>query len=132
MEKREMAYENMFSTITMGGVIFPNRIMRNSMVSGLATEDGWVTDVLKQRYQREAKGGVGSIAVEAVVILPSRSSYNLHISDDPFIEGLRDLVAAIRKANPEPKIGLQIMHFSKLPEAAGDTRWKISSPRSCR
>ena len=109
-----MQYEKLFSPIKMRGVAFPNRIMRTSMVSGLATEDGLVTDLLKERYRREAKGGAGSIVVEAAVILASRSSFNLRISDDSFIGGLKALVDAIRDANPEPKIGLQIMHFLKI------------------
>ena len=109
-----MPYEKMFSPMTIRGVTFPNRIMRTSMVSGLATEDGLVTDALKARYRREAKGGVGSLVVEAAVVLPSRSSYNLRISDDSFTEGLKALVDAIRDADPAPKIGLQIMHFLKI------------------
>src|SRR3989338_9512785 len=109
-----MGYERLFSPIKMRGVTFPNRIMRPSMVSGLATEDGLVTDLLKERYRREAKGGAGSIVVEAAVILASRSSFNLRISDDSFIGGLKALVDAIREANPEPKVGLQIMHFLKI------------------
>jgi 2,4-dienoyl-CoA reductase-like NADH-dependent reductase (Old Yellow Enzyme family) len=84
------------------------------MVSGLSTEDGWVTDELKKRYQREAKGGVGSMVVEAAVIIPSKSSYNLRINDDCFLTGLTELVEAIREANREVKIGLQIMQFLKL------------------
>jgi len=107
-------YEKLFSPITLRGVTFPNRIMRTSMVSGLATEGGLVTDALKERYQREAKGGVGSIIVEAAVVLPSRSLYNLRISDDNFTEGLKELIGVIRKANPETKIGIQIMHFLKI------------------
>ena len=82
----------------MRGVTFHNRIQRTSMVSGLSTEDGWVTDELKKRYQREAKGGAGSIVVEAAVIIPSKSSYNLRISDDCFLPGLTELVKAIREA----------------------------------
>ena len=109
-----MPQENLFSPLTMRRVTFPNRIMRTSMVSGLATEDGLVTDALKQRYQREAKGGVGSIVVEAAVVLPSRSSFNLRISDDQFIDGLRELVKSVREANPETKLGIQIMHFLKI------------------
>jgi 2,4-dienoyl-CoA reductase-like NADH-dependent reductase (Old Yellow Enzyme family) len=84
------------------------------MVSGLATEDGRVTDDLKKRYQREAKGGVGSIVVEAAVVLPSRSSYNLRISDDSLTDGLKELHDVIREASTEPKIGIQIMHFLKI------------------
>jgi 2,4-dienoyl-CoA reductase-like NADH-dependent reductase (Old Yellow Enzyme family) len=91
-----------------------NRIMRTSMVSGLATEDGQVTDALKRRYQREAKGGVGLLVVEAAVVLPSRSTFNLRISDDSLTDGLKGLVDAVRSANPDTKIGIQIMHFLKI------------------
>lgn len=84
------------------------------MVSGLATEDGFVTDLIKERYKREAKGGPGAIVVEAAVVLPSRSSFNLRISDDRFTPGLKELVSVIRSANPEVRVGIQIMHFLKI------------------
>ena len=109
-----MQYENLFSEIGIAGQRFPNRIMRTSMVSGLATEDGHVTKELKARYRREAQGGVGSIVVEAAVVLPSRSSYNFRVSDDGFTQGLKDLVEAIREANPKTKLGIQSMHFLKI------------------
>jgi 2,4-dienoyl-CoA reductase-like NADH-dependent reductase (Old Yellow Enzyme family) len=119
-----MKYENLFSEINLKGVPFPNRIMRTSMVSGLATEDGHVTDDLIARYRREAKGGVGSIVVEAAVVLPSRSSYNLRISDDSFTNELENLVRSVREVNPETKIGIQIMHFLKI--ARSGWRQKVS------
>lgn len=84
------------------------------MVTGLATEDGFVTDVLKERYQREAKGGVGSLIIEAAVVLPSKSPYNVRINDDRFIPGLAELVKAVREESQEVKIGIQIMHFLKI------------------
>jgi 2,4-dienoyl-CoA reductase-like NADH-dependent reductase (Old Yellow Enzyme family) len=49
-----MEYTNLFSPVKINGLTLPNRIQRTSMVSGLATEDGHVTDELKTRYQREA------------------------------------------------------------------------------
>jgi 2,4-dienoyl-CoA reductase-like NADH-dependent reductase (Old Yellow Enzyme family) len=107
-------YEKLFSPITMRGVTFSNRIQRTSMVSGLSTEDGWITDELKKRYQREAKGGAGAIVVEAAVIIPSKSPYNLRISDDRSLPGLTELAKAIREANQEVKIGIQIMQHLKL------------------
>jgi 2,4-dienoyl-CoA reductase-like NADH-dependent reductase (Old Yellow Enzyme family) len=107
-------YENLFAPITMRRMTAPNRIMRTSMVSGLATEDGLVTDALVERYRREAKGGVGMLTVEAAVILPSRSSFNLRISDDSSVDALTGLVDAVRSANPETRIGIQIMHFLKV------------------
>jgi len=109
-----MEYEKLFYPIKMRGVTFPNRILRTSMVSGLSTEEGWVTEELKKRYQREAKGGVGAIVVEAAVILSSKSPYNLRISDDRFLPGLTELVKAIREVNQDVKIGIQIMQHLKL------------------
>jgi 2,4-dienoyl-CoA reductase-like NADH-dependent reductase (Old Yellow Enzyme family) len=113
-EGEKMSYERLFSPVTMRGVVFPNRIQRTSMVSGLSTEDGAVTEELIKRYRREAKGGAGAIVVEAAVIIPSKSSFNLRISDDAFVPGLTDIVKAMREVNPELKIGLQIMQFLKL------------------
>jgi 2,4-dienoyl-CoA reductase-like NADH-dependent reductase (Old Yellow Enzyme family) len=115
-----MKYEKLFSPITMRGVTFHNRIQRTSMVSGLSTEDGSVTEDLKKRYQREVRGGTGAIVVEAAVIIPSKSPYNLRISDDGFVPGLTGLVKAMREVNHEVKIGIQIMQFLKLSK----TGWR--------
>ena len=109
-----MKYEKLFAPITVRGITFPNRIQRTSMVTGLVTEDGYVTDDLIKRYQREARGGVGSLVVEAAVIIPSKSPYNLRISSDEFVPGIREMVQAIREASAEVKIGIQIMQHLKL------------------
>ena len=112
-----MKYERLFTPITVRGVTFPNRIQRTSMVSGLTTEDGRVTEDLKKRYQREAKGGAGALVVEAAVIIPSKSPYNLRISSDDYLPGLIDLVKAIRAVNGETKIGIQVMQHLKLAKS---------------
>jgi dimethylglycine catabolism A len=112
-----MKYENMFAPIIMRGITFPNRIQRTSMVSGLTTEDGAVTDNLIERYRREAKGGVGAIVVEAAVIIPSKSPFNLRISSDDFTPGLMNIVKAIREVNKDVKIGIQIMQHLKLAKS---------------
>lgn len=109
-----MKYPKLFEPLTMRGVTFPNRMQRTSMVSGLSTEDGAVTEDLKKRYAREARGGVGAIVVEAAVIIPSKSSYNLRISSDDYVPGLKELVRTIRGANRDVKIGIQIMQHLKL------------------
>jgi len=109
-----MKYEKLFSALSIKGCAFRNRIMATAAVTRLAAEDGHVTEALRERYQRMARGGVGAIVVEAAVILPSKSSFNLRISDDGFISELRDFVQGIRKANSDVKIGLQLIHFLKL------------------
>src|SRR5208283_4106798 len=112
-----MKYEKLFEPITMRGVTFPNRIQRTSMVSGLTTEEGFVTEDLKKRYLREAKGGVGAIVVEAAVVIASKSPYNLRISSDEFVSGISDVVKAVREANKDVKMGIQIMQHLKLAKS---------------
>lgn len=112
-----MSYGNLFSEVVMRGVTFPNRIQRTSQVSGLTTEDGHVTEELKARYRREAQGGVGALVIEAAVVIPSRSSFNLRISDDSFVPELKELVDSIREVSSEVKIGLQIMQFLKISKS---------------
>lgn len=112
-----MKYEKLFAPITMRGVTFPNRIQRTSMVSGLTTEEGFVTEDLKKRYLREAKGGVGAIVVEAAVVIPSKSPYNLRISSDEFVPGITGVVKAVREVNKDVKMGIQIMQHLKLAKS---------------
>ena len=109
-----MKYEKLFSPLKVGTCVLPNRIMSTAAVTRLAAEDGHVTQQLIDRYTRLAAGGVGSVVVEAAVVLPSRSSYNLRVSDDQFIDELRGFVEEIRKHNREVKIGLQLIHFLKV------------------
>jgi NADPH-dependent glutamate synthase beta subunit-like oxidoreductase/2,4-dienoyl-CoA reductase-like NADH-dependent reductase (Old Yellow Enzyme family) len=109
-----MKYPFLFSPLTIKNCTFPNRIMSTAAVTRLASEDGHVTQNIKDRYQRLAMGGVGSIVVEAAVVLPFRSSFNLRVSDDQFIDELQDFVAGMRKVNPDVKIGLQLIHFLKV------------------
>ena len=109
-----MKYPKLFSPLEIRGMTLPNRIMSTAAVTRLAAEDGHVTQNIKDRYQRLAMGGVGSIVVEAAVVLPSRSSFNLRVSDDQFIDELKDFVAGIRSVNRDVKIGLQLIHFLKV------------------
>jgi NADPH-dependent glutamate synthase beta subunit-like oxidoreductase/2,4-dienoyl-CoA reductase-like NADH-dependent reductase (Old Yellow Enzyme family) len=109
-----MKYEKLFSPLRIKGCTFPNRIMATAAVTRLAAEDGHVTEALKKRYQRMARGRVGAMVVEAAVVLPSKSSFNLRVSDDTFILELKELVEGIRVANSNVKIGLQLIHFLKL------------------
>lgn len=107
-------YEKLFSPLRVRNCTFPNRIMSTAAVTRLAAEDGHVTDAIKERYKRLAHGGLGAMVVEAAVVLPSRSSFNLRVSDDQFVEELKEFVSEIRSINSDVKIGLQLIHFLKL------------------
>ena len=109
-----MKYPQLFSPLKVGSCVFPNRIMSTAAVTRLAAEDGHVTQNIIDRYTRLAVGGLGSMVVEAAVVLPSKSSFNLRISDDQFIDELKGFVNKIRKVNSDVKIGLQLIHFLKV------------------
>ncbi|MGB2884595.1 MAG: hypothetical protein WBC47_03310, partial [Dehalococcoidia bacterium] len=102
-----MKFEKLFSPLTLRGVTFKNRLMGVPFVSGFATEDGTVTADNKERYKREAMGGMGSITIEPGVVLPSRSSHNIRFSDDSYIPGVREIVDIMREQDPDLKIGMQ-------------------------
>ena len=108
-----MKFEKLFSPLTLRGVTFKNRLMGVPFVSGFATEDGTVTEDNKERYKREAMGGMGSITIEPGVVLPSRSSHNIRFSDDSYIPGVREIVDIMREQDPDLKIGMQLSHFLK-------------------
>jgi len=127
-----MRYEKLFSPLRIKRCTFPNRILATATVTRLATEDGHVTDAIKDRYKRIAEGGVGAMVVEAAVVLPSRSSFNLRVSDDPFISELKELVDVISRANPDVKIGLQLIHFLKLARTGWRQKVEDLKPEEIR
>jgi NADPH-dependent glutamate synthase beta subunit-like oxidoreductase/2,4-dienoyl-CoA reductase-like NADH-dependent reductase (Old Yellow Enzyme family) len=88
--------------------------MSTAAVTRLASEEGHITPNFVERYRRLAEGGLGAMVVEAAVVLPSKSSFNLRISDDAYIEELKKFVDEIRKANREVKVGIQLIHFLKV------------------
>jgi NADPH-dependent glutamate synthase beta subunit-like oxidoreductase/2,4-dienoyl-CoA reductase-like NADH-dependent reductase (Old Yellow Enzyme family) len=123
-----MKYERLFSPLTVRKCTFPNRVMKTALVYRLATEDGHITDEIRERYRRQAIGGPGAIVVEAAVILPSKSSFNLRISDDQFAPELREFVDFLHDANPEVKVGLQILHFLKVARSGWRQRVEDFKP----
>lgn len=107
-------YERLFSPIKIGPLELRNRVMKTPAVSGLATEDGWVTEGTKERYRREAMGGLGAIALEPVVIQPSKSTRNIRLSDDRFIPGVKEVMDVMRAQDRDLKIGVQFVYFLKV------------------
>ncbi|MGD8389179.1 MAG: FAD-dependent oxidoreductase [Desulfobacteraceae bacterium] len=127
-----MKYKRLFSPLIIRGCVLPNRIMSTAAVTRLAAEDGHVTPAIIERYQRMAKGGLGAMVVEAAVVLPSRSSYNLRLSSDEFVPELAQFTDAVRSANPEVKIGIQLIHFLKLARSGWRQRVEDLSEEDIR
>lgn len=103
----------LFEPFEFSGMRLKNRVVSVPVVSNLATEDGFVTDNLVDRYLRIAEGGTGWIIIEDVVVISKKSPYNLGIWDDQFIPGLRRLTDTVHQVEGV-KIGIQLGHFLKI------------------
>ena len=103
----------LFEPFEFSGMKAKNRVVSTPVVSNLATEDGFVTDDLIERYRRIAAGGTGWIITEDVVVISRNSPYNLRIWDDKFIPGLKKLTDTVHEV-PGAKIGIQLGHFLKI------------------
>src|SRR3954466_9371625 len=70
-----------------------------AMVPWRATEDGFVTPDVIDWYRRFAEGRPGVIVVEATGIRDVASGPLLRIGADRFVDGLSELVAAVKQAS---------------------------------
>jgi 2,4-dienoyl-CoA reductase-like NADH-dependent reductase (Old Yellow Enzyme family) len=87
----------LFDQIKIKGLSLPNRIVMPPMATGMATEDGEVTDRHITHNVARAKGGVGLIIIEHTYVSEDGKAHKgqLGLYDDKLIPGLRRLVAAV-------------------------------------
>lgn len=90
-----------------------NRLVLPALVTRLATEEGFPTAELKERYARYALGGVGLIVTEATAVLTRKSGPFLRLSEDRYVAPLRDVVGAVHEV-PGARIIPQLIHFLKI------------------
>ena len=93
--------------ITIGGVVFKNRIMFPPLTTGYEAKDGTISSQSNAFYTRLAKGGVGYIVLGDVA--PIRSfAPTPKLFDDSQIEIFRLLADNVHAYGA--KLGLQIFH----------------------
>jgi 2,4-dienoyl-CoA reductase-like NADH-dependent reductase (Old Yellow Enzyme family) len=111
---------SLFTPGKIGPLTLKNRVLMASMTTRTADKDGFVTEDSIAYYAARASGGVGLITVEMAA--PERAGKHRHfelgISDDKFVPGLRKLVDAIHDAGS--KAGIQLGH------GGGHTRVDVS------
>lgn len=90
-----------------------NRIWLPAMVTWRGTEDGLVTDAVREIYLRYAEGGAAMIVLEAIGIRDVPSGPLLRLSHDRFIPGLRELREEMRRRTGALVIP-QIIDFLKI------------------
>lgn len=104
----------LFTPIDLGTMRLANRVVVPAMVTRLAGEDGRVTDELRARYLRFAKGRPGLIVIEAMSVHGGKSGPLLRLSSDEFIADQADLVRRMKDVAPELRVVPQIIHFLKI------------------
>ena len=108
---KKPTFNALFKPSSICGLRLKNRIVMAPMTTGLASMDGYVTDKLKNYYEKRAAGGVGLIIVEATCVDSTEGKSlapQLFIDNDRFIPGLCDLVDRIHKH--DVKAILQLDH----------------------
>ncbi|MBI2832358.1 MAG: FAD-dependent oxidoreductase [Chloroflexi bacterium] len=104
-------YEMLFQPHRIGKMELKNRIVMLPIATRYATEDGFVTERMKNFYQARAEGGVGLIIIEvSYVHLHGRWMPNqLAVSQDKYIPGLSGLAQTIHRHGA--KVALQL-HYA--------------------
>ena len=106
-------FEHLFSPIKIKNLEVKNHIFMSAIGTFMATKKHEVTDETIAHYEARARGGVGFITTE-VVIIDKYSNYsskrNLGLYDDTHIEGMRRLADAVHAYGA--KIAPQLFHVA--------------------
>jgi 2,4-dienoyl-CoA reductase-like NADH-dependent reductase (Old Yellow Enzyme family) len=100
----------LFDPIEIKGLSLKNRIVMPPMATGMATEDGEVTDRHIKHYIARARGGVGLIIIEHTYVSQDGklSKGQTGLYDDKLIPSLKQLVEAIHAQRT--KVIIQLTH----------------------
>jgi 2,4-dienoyl-CoA reductase-like NADH-dependent reductase (Old Yellow Enzyme family) len=110
--REQAADARLFQPIAIGPRTARSRTWVPAMVPWRATEDGVVTRDVIDWYRRFAEGRPGVIVVEATGIREVPSGPLLRIGHDRFVDGLRELVRAVRAASGgETLLLIQLIDF---------------------
>jgi len=101
---------DLFSPLTIRGMLLANRIVLPPMANNLATEAGAVTGEMLGHYTERAQSGVGMVVVEHSFVLPSGRAHPKQpaIDRDELLPGLRQLAQTIKTSGAAAVI--QITH----------------------
>ncbi len=110
--REEAGRSRLFSPLREGRLALEQRSWVPAMVPWRATEDGFVSDAVIEWYERFARGRPGAIVVEATGIRDVPSGPLLRIGHDRYIDGLRQLVEAVRRGSGgRTRLFIQIIDF---------------------
>jgi 2,4-dienoyl-CoA reductase (NADPH2) len=108
-----MSYDLLLAPVTINGMKLDNRITMAPTRDTFATTDGFVTQAFTDFYLRRARGGPGMLVIGAVAVTPKPSPFNLRISDDRFVPGLKDFVHQVHEES-DTKVCAQLFQWMKI------------------
>ena len=135
MNEVEAKYPHLFSPITVGNMVVKNRIFQSAVGTHLATENYEVTDRHLAYFEERAKGGVGLITTECIVMQPDTRYTTMHglgLFEDRMIDELKKITDLVHRY--DTKISAQIMHPSSVatPKYNNGKQPVAASPLECR
>jgi len=130
--ERDRAGALLFQPLPLGrgGAVLPNRIWLPAMVTWRGTEDGFVTDSVREIYLRYALGGAGMIVLEATGVRDVASGPLLRLGHDRFVPGLQDLRQRMRAVSSSLVVP-QLIDFLKVARRK-PTRFRAGRLRAAR
>jgi 2,4-dienoyl-CoA reductase-like NADH-dependent reductase (Old Yellow Enzyme family) len=121
MDKQETSL--LFQPVKLASTLSKNRVVMAPMVTNFANPDDEVTDRQIRYYAERARGGAGTIVVEASPIRQDVkiSSRQIGSYDDRFIPGLARLASAIKSEGATAMLQLNHGGPKALPGPGGRT-----------
>jgi 2,4-dienoyl-CoA reductase-like NADH-dependent reductase (Old Yellow Enzyme family)/thioredoxin reductase len=98
--KGTSGFQKLLEPARIGQMRVKNRIVMPAMGTNLASQDGYVTEHIKDYYEQRAKGGVGLVIVEVTCVdspVGKTMANQLVVDDNKFIPGLSELAEVIHR-----------------------------------
>lgn len=112
----------LFEPGKIGKMSIRNRIIMPPMLMGYGSEEGYVTQRMKDYFEARAKGGVGMVIVEATGIRFEGKvfPYFVNCYDDSHMPGLTELADVIKKHGARAAVQLADGGRNTRPELTGE------------
>ena len=106
-------YQSVSTTLAIGSVELPNRIVFPAWQVNYASTDGTVSDKLTDFYTAIADGGCGLIFTGAATVSPDSVAFDrvMRIDPDGCVPGLTNLFGKISSRGSVP--GIPIVHYGR-------------------
>jgi 2,4-dienoyl-CoA reductase (NADPH2) len=113
MAAKAKKYEKLFSPIEINGLNLENRAVMAPTHLGMNSEEGFVTPEVTDFFLKRAKGGASMLIFGAVAVNPRRLPFQMRLSDDKFLPGVKELVDRIH-SETGAKVCAQLYDWLKI------------------